>query len=88
MDLAQAEAVLNLVNSQTETARRQATLGLSGALSRRVGEVQGLVTRTLSALQAMLDYPDEGVPEEERGDAYEDAAEWPLASSDDEGTPF
>ncbi len=66
MDLAQAEAVLNLVNSQTETARRQATLGLSGALSRRVGEVQGQVTRTLSALQAMLDYPDEGVPEEER----------------------
>ena len=66
MDLAQAEAVLNLVNSQTETARKQATLGLSGALSRRVGEVQELVTRTLSALQAMLDYPDEGVPEEER----------------------
>ena len=66
MDLTQAEAVLNLVNSQTETARKQATLGLSGALSRRVGEVQGLVTRTLSALQAMLDYPDEGVPEEER----------------------
>jgi len=66
MDLAQAEAVLNLVGAQTETARRQATLGLSGALSRRINEVQGLVTRTLSALQAMLDYPDEGVPEEER----------------------
>ena len=66
MDLTQAEAVLNLVGAQTETARRQATLGLSGALSRRVEEVQGLVTRTLSALQAMLDYPDEGVPEEER----------------------
>ena len=66
MDLAQAEAVLNLVGAQTETARRQATLGLSGALSRRISEVQGLVTRTLSALQAMLDYPDEGVPEEER----------------------
>ena len=66
MDLAQAEAVLNLVGAQTETARRQATLGLSGALSRRIYEVQGLVTRTLSALQAMLDYPDEGVPEEER----------------------
>lgn len=66
MDLAQAEAVLNLMGAQTETARRQATLGLSGALSRRISEVQGLVTRTLSALQAMLDYPDEGVPEEER----------------------
>ena len=28
------------------------------------------------------------VPEAERGDAYEDDAEWPMASSDDEGTPF
>jgi tRNA modification GTPase len=66
MDLAQAESVLNLVNAQTETARRQATLGLSGAVSRRVETVQTQITSTLSALQAMLDYPDEGVPEEER----------------------
>ncbi|WP_407540155.1 tRNA uridine-5-carboxymethylaminomethyl(34) synthesis GTPase MnmE [Deinococcus radiomollis] len=66
MDLAQAEAVLNLVNAQTATSRRQATLGLSGAVSRRVEAVQTQITRTLSALQAMLDYPDEGVPEEER----------------------
>ncbi|WP_424951653.1 tRNA uridine-5-carboxymethylaminomethyl(34) synthesis GTPase MnmE [Deinococcus sp.] len=66
MDLAQAEAVLNLVNAQTEAARKQATLGLSGALSARVEAVQALLTRTLSAVQAMLDYPDEGVPEEDR----------------------
>ncbi|WP_188963706.1 tRNA uridine-5-carboxymethylaminomethyl(34) synthesis GTPase MnmE [Deinococcus aquiradiocola] len=66
MDLTQAEAVLNLVNAQTDTARRQATLGLSGAVSRRVEAVQLAVTRTLSAVQAMLDYPEEGVPDEER----------------------
>lgn len=66
LDLTQAEAVLNLVGAQTEAARKQATLGLSGALSRRVEAVQTQVTRTLSAVQAMLDYPDEGVPEEER----------------------
>ena len=66
MDLAQAEAVLNLVKAQTATSRRQATLGLSGAVSRRIEAVQTQITCTLSALQAMLDYPDEGVPEEER----------------------
>ncbi|MGY2892674.1 tRNA uridine-5-carboxymethylaminomethyl(34) synthesis GTPase MnmE [Deinococcus sp. UYEF24] len=66
LDLAQAEAVLNLVNAQTGAARRQATLGLSGAVSRRIEAVQTHITRTLSAVQAMLDYPDEGVPEEER----------------------
>ena len=29
-----------------------------------------------------------GPPEEERGDAYEDDMEWPLASSDDDEVPF
>ncbi|WP_425148188.1 tRNA uridine-5-carboxymethylaminomethyl(34) synthesis GTPase MnmE [Deinococcus sp.] len=66
MDLTQAEAVLNLVGAQSETARKQATLGLSGALSARIGAIQDGVTRTLSAVQAMLDYPEEGVPQEER----------------------
>jgi len=74
LDLAQAESVLNLVNAQTEAARRQATLGLSGALSRRIEAVQTHVTRTLSALQAMLDYPDEGVPDEDRTLPLEQAA--------------
>nr|WP_255639083.1 tRNA uridine-5-carboxymethylaminomethyl(34) synthesis GTPase MnmE [Deinococcus betulae] len=66
LDLTQAEAVLNLVQAQTDAARRQATLGLSGALRERVGGVTRQVTRTLAALQALLDYPEEGVPEEDR----------------------
>ncbi|MEW6420856.1 MAG: tRNA uridine-5-carboxymethylaminomethyl(34) synthesis GTPase MnmE [Deinococcota bacterium] len=66
LDLAQAEAVLELVNAGTETARRQAALGLSGALGERVERVAAHVTRTLAALQAMLDYPEEGVPDEDR----------------------
>lgn len=66
LDLTQAEAVLSLVNAQTDAARRQATLGLSGAIAARVAGVAEDVTRTLAAIQAMLDYPEEGVPEEER----------------------
>ncbi|MPY66184.1 tRNA uridine-5-carboxymethylaminomethyl(34) synthesis GTPase MnmE [Deinococcus sp. SDU3-2] len=67
LDLAQAEAVLDLVNAGTDTARRQAALGLSGALGDRVDRIAAGLTRTLAAIQAMLDYPEEGVPEEERG---------------------
>ncbi|MGI8746939.1 MAG: tRNA uridine-5-carboxymethylaminomethyl(34) synthesis GTPase MnmE, partial [Deinococcus sp.] len=52
LDLAQAEGVLGLVNAQTETARRQAALGLGGAVSRRVGDLQGRLTRVLSAIAA------------------------------------
>ncbi|WP_221089116.1 tRNA uridine-5-carboxymethylaminomethyl(34) synthesis GTPase MnmE [Deinococcus aquaedulcis] len=66
LDLTQAEAVLNLVEAQTDAARRQASLGLGGALRERVGGVARQVTRTLAALQALLDYPEEGVPEEDR----------------------
>ncbi|WP_261664311.1 tRNA uridine-5-carboxymethylaminomethyl(34) synthesis GTPase MnmE [Deinococcus sp. Marseille-Q6407] len=66
LDLTQAEAVLNLVESSTDTARRQATLGLSGALGERVDAIARDLTLTLSSIAALLDYPDEGVPEAER----------------------
>ena len=76
LDLSQAEAVLGLVEAQTDAARRQASLGLSGALGARVARIGANVTRTLAALQAMLDYPEEGVPEEDR--------ETPLAAAEGE----
>lgn len=66
LDLAQAEAVLNLVNASSETARKQGALGLSGALRQRVEAIGANITRTLAAIQAMLDYPEEGVPDEDR----------------------
>ncbi len=66
LDLAQAEAVLSLVNATGEAARRQATLGLAGALGRRVQAIGARLTRALSNIQALLDYPEEGVPEEDR----------------------
>ncbi len=66
LDLTQAEAVMNLVQAHTDTGRRQATLGLSGALGERIAGIAADLTRTLAALVAMLDYPEEGVPEEER----------------------
>lgn len=66
LDLAQAEAVLGLVNAGTETARRQSALGLSGALGERVAGIAAGLTRTLAAIQALLDYPEEGVPDEDR----------------------
>lgn len=66
LDLTQAEAVLGLVEASTEAARRQSALGLSGALGERVAGVARDLTRTLAAIQALLDYPEEGVPDEDR----------------------
>lgn len=65
LDLAQAEAVLDLVNAQSEGARRSAALGLSRALSERLEHIQSDLTRVYGNIQAMFDYPDEGVPKAE-----------------------
>ncbi len=63
LDLAQAESVLDLVNASSEAARRNAAGGLTGALSRRIGEVQTAITQAYAEVQAGFDYPEEGVPE-------------------------
>lgn len=63
LDLAQAEGVLDLVNAATQSARRNAASGLSGALSRRIDSLQSALTGAYAAVQAAFDYPDEGVPE-------------------------
>lgn len=63
IDLVQAEAVLALVNAQTDTARRSAALGLSAALTEKFSSIQHTITQVYGNLQAVFDYPEEGVPE-------------------------
>jgi tRNA modification GTPase len=65
LDLVQAESVLQLVNAQSDSARRNATLGLSKALTGQLNLIQNDITRVYGNIQAMFDYPDEGVPEAE-----------------------
>ncbi len=65
LDLVQAEAVLDLVNAQSDSARRNAALGLSKALSEQLELIQNDVTEVYGNIQAFFDYPDEGVPEAE-----------------------
>ncbi|WP_117236966.1 tRNA uridine-5-carboxymethylaminomethyl(34) synthesis GTPase MnmE [Thermus sediminis] len=61
LDLAQAEAVLALVEAEGELARRQALRGLEGALSRRIAALEERLLDLLAHIQALLDYPEEGV---------------------------
>jgi tRNA modification GTPase len=65
IDLLQAEAVLAMVNAQSETARRNASLGLSKALSDSLHVMQTTLTEVYGNLQAVFDYPEEGVPDAE-----------------------
>jgi len=63
LDLAQAESVLAMVEARSDAARRQASIGLSGALSNALDAVQRDLTTAYAAILAHLDYPEEGVPE-------------------------
>lgn len=61
MDLAQAESVLSLVESESEAARRQALRGLSAGLSAKIQALSDVLFDLLAHIQAWLDYPEEGV---------------------------
>ncbi|MGE5444713.1 MAG: tRNA uridine-5-carboxymethylaminomethyl(34) synthesis GTPase MnmE [Ignavibacteriales bacterium] len=61
MDLAQAEAVADVVNAQTEEGLKQAELQLEGVLSRRIGEFKETLLDTLAEIEAHVDFPEEDI---------------------------
>jgi tRNA modification GTPase len=61
LDLAQAEAVADLIEAGTETAARLAGRTLEGALSRRVDALVERLTQLRMYCEAALDFPDEDV---------------------------
>ena len=68
LDLAQAEAVADLVNSGSRAAARAATRSLEGVFSGRVEEVQERLTELRVQLEAWLDFPDEELELEDTSD--------------------
>jgi tRNA modification GTPase len=62
MDLAQAEAVADLINAQTDAAARLAERQLSGALSQRIGAVREQLIVLGAEIEARIDFPEEDLP--------------------------
>jgi tRNA modification GTPase len=63
LDLAQAEAVADLITARSETGRRLAWSQLEGALSSRVSGLRETIVRARALCEVILDFPDEDVPE-------------------------
>ena len=61
MDLAQAEAVADVVNAQTEDALRQAELQLEGVLSHKILEIKDIILDILAEVEAQVDFPEEDI---------------------------
>jgi tRNA modification GTPase len=61
LDLAQAEAIADLIAAETDTAARAAQRSLEGVFSDRVREVQAALTELRVFVEAALDFPDEEI---------------------------
>jgi tRNA modification GTPase len=61
LDLAQAEAVADLIHSRTELALAAANEQLAGKLSKRINELRDDLMHTLAHVEAHIDFPDEDI---------------------------
>jgi len=66
LDLAQAEAVANLIASRTREASRVALSQLEGALSREVNTVREGLINLAAEIEARLDFPEEEIETADR----------------------
>ena len=67
IDLAQAEAIADLINSTTAQAALNATRSLQGEFSRRIDELVEMVTRLRIYVEAAIDFPEEEIDFIEEG---------------------
>ena len=61
LDLAQAEAVGDLLEAQSREGARHAAGQLAGALSKRIGDIYSALVDVMAHFHAVLDYPDEDI---------------------------
>lgn len=69
LDLAQAEAVADLIDASTEQAARSAQRSMSGEFSRRVHALRDGLIELRGLVEATLDFPEEEIDFLERADA-------------------
>tara|TARA_B100001248_G_scaffold258594_1_gene243010 strand:- start:36212 stop:37570 length:1359 start_codon:yes stop_codon:yes gene_type:complete len=65
IDLAQAEAVADLIHARSSKALRNAKKQLSGALGKAVNEFSESLLEAIAWTEAYIDFPEEDLPEED-----------------------
>ncbi len=69
IDLAQAEAIADLIDASTEAAARSATQSLSGVFSREIHTLRDALIHLRMLVEATLDFPEEEIDFLEKSDA-------------------
>ncbi len=83
LDLAQAEAVADLIDASTEAAARSAARSLSGAFSNEVTDLAQRIVQLRMLVEATLDFPEEEIDFLEKAKARDqlDAIEAQVAAA-------
>lgn len=81
MDLTQAEAVIDVIQSKTELSRRAAVGQLEGRLKTEVRNMREKIIDMIASIEAVIDYPDYDI-EEETYDSMEQGAQALLSRMD------
>ena len=69
IDLAQAEAIADLIDASTEAAARSATRALAGAFSQQVEALRAALVHLRMLVEATLDFPEEDIDFLQQADA-------------------
>ena len=64
INLLKAESIADLISSETEIQRKQAIATMSGKTSRIFNEMRDLLLKSLSNIEAKIDFPEEELSEE------------------------
>ena len=62
MDLLKAEAVMDLINAETETQKKIAMQQIEGKLSEIFNNWNNRLTKMLAHYEAQIDFPEDGIP--------------------------
>jgi tRNA modification GTPase len=65
LDLTEAEAIADLIDAETKAQKDQALAQMGGALSTLYAGWAQQITRILAYVEAVIDFPDEDVPDDE-----------------------
>src|SRR5674476_1414479 len=71
IDLAQAEAIADLIDASTEAAARSASLSLSGVFSQEIQSLRAALIELRTQVEALLDFPEEEIDFLHKTDVHE-----------------
>lgn len=72
IDLSQAEAIIDLINSKTDKEAKESINQLEGTLSKEINKIEQEILNTLTAIEVTIDYPEYDIDELQNRDVLKE----------------